>query len=312
MNKVAFVFPGQGSQSVGMLDELIIYPEVAESFMIANEVLHIDLLDMVNNGPVDELNKTQWTQPALLAASVGLFHAVQARKSMTVDIMAGHSLGEYSALVCAGSLSFEAAVSLVHKRGLFMQESVPSGTGSMAAVLGLDAELVEDACSRAHQLTAGLVSPANYNSPEQIVIAGEVNAVLKASELCIDAGAKKVMPLAVSVPSHCELMRSAAEKLGQELNQTQLNAPNLPILHNVDVSSHSDEQTIKALLQQQLYLPVKWTQTMAAIQDMAVVNVVECGPGKVLSGLFKRFNRQLNLLPLNTVKGIDKFLEELI
>ncbi|MCX7555034.1 ACP S-malonyltransferase [Marinicella sp. S1101] len=306
MNKIAFVFPGQGSQSVGMIDALADFSHVASHLRQAGDVLGVDLLKMVNEGPADELNKTEWTQPALLAVSVGVFAAVSAKKEVSIEVMAGHSLGEYSALVCAGSLAFNDAIALVHKRGLYMQEAVPAGTGSMAAVLGLDAALIEKACED----VVGTVSPANYNSPGQIVIAGEIKAVEEVSALCAQAGAKKVMPLAVSVPSHCELMKPAAEKLSADLAATDLVVPNIPILHNVDVQSHQDTTAIKDRLKQQLYQPVRWTQTMQSLQQMGITHIAECGPGKVLSGLFKRFDRALQVTPLLNAKGIESITSE--
>lgn len=308
MNKIAFVFPGQGSQSVGMLDGLTEYSEITDCFKTANQVLGIDLLKMVNQGPSEELNQTQWTQAALLAASVGIFKAIQAHKKIDIDCMAGHSLGEYSALVCAGALPFESAIQLVYKRGLYMQAAVPAGTGSMAAVLGLAAIDIETACEQAQQQGYGSVSPANYNSPGQIVIAGTVKAVAKASQLCIDAGAKRILPLAVSVPSHCELMRPAADKLAEDLLGLELLSPQTTILHNVDVLPHSEKDKIQEVLKQQLYSPVKWTQTMDAFKAAGIETVVECGPGKVLSGLFKRFDRNLQVIPLSDAKGIETLL----
>ncbi len=306
MNKVAIVFPGQGSQSVGMLDGLKDYPKVAQHMQVANKVLDVDLLSMVNDGPADELNKTQWTQPALLAASVGIFATLKAQSNIDIEVMAGHSLGEYSALVCAGALEFETALHLVHKRGLYMQEAVPSGTGSMAAVLGLDAVAIEGACEQA----TGLVSPANYNAPGQIVIAGETKAVEQAGALCLEAGAKKVMALAVSVPSHCELMLPAAEKLAQDLVDVEFKVPQIPVLHNVDVKTHNDVSIIKGLLEKQLFAPVRWTQTMEKLQEIGISRVAECGPGKVLSGLFKRFDRSLKVTPLLNAKGIESLISE--
>ncbi len=309
MKKLAFVFPGQGSQSVGMLDGLTAYAEIADCLQIANQVLNIDLHKMINEGPVEQLNQTQWTQPALLAVSVGIFSALRARKEFDVVMMAGHSLGEYSALVCAGAMSFETGLELVHKRGLYMQKAVPVGIGSMAAILGLEADAIEQACDQAQLSTGTTVSPANYNSPGQIVIAGASKAVVAASQLCADAGAKKVMPLAVSVPSHCELMRPAAEKLAHILETVKLKKPVIPVLHNADVKSHDDEGEIKSLLQQQLYSPVLWTQTMKALQQAGVETVIECGPGKVLSGLFKRFDRSMLTVPMLNEKGIKSFID---
>ena len=291
-----------------MLDDLTTYAEVNHCLQTANQVLNVDLLNMINQGPAEQLNQTQWTQPALLAVSVGIFKAVQASKEMDVTLMAGHSLGEYSALVCAGALDFEVALDLVYKRGLYMQAAVPAGTGSMAAVLGLDSESIEQACLQAHQSTGKTVSPAKYNSPGQIVIAGESEAVAKASQLCVEAGAKKVMPLAVSVPSHCELMRPAAEKLAVDLAEIDIKQGHTPVIHNVDVQTHHQVNTIKSLLEQQLYSPVRWTQTMEKLQQAGIETVAECGPGKVLSGLFKRFDRSLQVISLLNDKGIESFL----
>ena len=310
MKKIAFVFPGQGSQSVGMLDGLTEFPEVTAAMETANQVLNIDLLEMVNQGPAETLNQTQWTQPALLAASVGIYNAVDARTDLDIACMAGHSLGEYSAMVCAGVLSLETATELVYKRGLYMQQAVPEGTGSMAAILGLEPNVVEQACQQAQQQSSGTVSAANYNSPGQIVIAGETKAVALASQLCLDAGAKKIMPLAVSVPSHCELMKPAAEELAEALADIELKPPKVPVLHNVDVKSHNDQATMQAVLKQQLYSPVRWTQTMEELQALGVETVAECGPGKVLSGLFKRFDRSLTVIPLMNAKGINTLTGE--
>ncbi len=311
MNKIAFVFPGQGSQSVGMLDALSAYPLVTECVQQAGQILNSDLLKTINEGPKELLNQTQWTQPALLAVSVGVFKTLQAHSELQINLMAGHSLGEYSALVCAGSISFEEAVKLVYKRGLYMQDAVPVGTGSMAAVLGLDAVVVEEVCQQVQQSSDSTVSPANYNSPGQIVIAGTVAAVEAAGLLCKDAGAKKVMPLAVSVPSHCELMRPAADRLIEDLKAINFQPPKYPILHNVDVQSHSNADEIQSLLEQQLYAPVRWSQIMEAMQQAGVNKVMECGPGKVLSGLFKRFDRNMQTLPLFNNKGIESFKNEL-
>ncbi len=309
MTKTAFVFPGQGSQSAGMLDALTNYSEITTLFEQANDVLGQDLLAMVNKGPADDLNQTQWTQPALLATSVGIYQAVSNRCDLHVDVLAGHSLGEYSALVCAGVMSFEQAVKLVHLRGQYMQQAVPTGTGSMAAVLGLEPADVEAACSEAQTQMTGVVSAANYNSPGQIVIAGEKAAVEAASTLCVEKGAKKVMPLAVSVPSHCALMKTAAEQLSEDLHNIDWQEAKIDVIHNFDVSVHNDEDAIKHALMAQLFSPVRWTETMQKLQQMSVEAVAECGPGKVLSGLFKRFDRSLAIIPLMNTKGVEKLLE---
>jgi len=310
MKNTAFVFPGQGSQSVGMLKGLSAYAEIDECLQIANQVLNIDLIKIIDEDLEGQLNQTQWTQPALLAVSVGIFQTLKSRRELDISLMAGHSLGEYSALVCAGSLSLDVAIELVHKRGLYMQKAVPAGTGSMAAVLGLEADIVEQICQQVQQSTTQTVSPANYNSPGQIVIAGANAAVATASQLCVDAGAKKVMSLDVSVPSHCELMRTAAEQLSVELTSVDIRPPQVPILHNVDVGAHDDPEVIKTLLVEQLYSPVCWAQTMQAIQQKGIEVVAECGPGKVLSGLFKRFDRSVKVIPLLNEKGIESLIAD--
>lgn len=305
MKKIAFVFPGQGSQSVGMLEQLQDYPEIAETFEQANQALDIDLLAMVKQGPEQQLNQTQWTQPALLAASVAIFQIIKNRSQVKIDLMAGHSLGEYSALVCAGAIQFSDAVKLVHKRGTYMQQAVPSGAGAMAAVIGLDEQQINTACGEVE----GIVSAANFNAPGQIVIAGEQQAVKTAGELCSEKGAKRVIPLAVSVPSHCQLMAPAAQQLAADLDQIDWQPPQIPILHNVDVKTHQNAEQIRQALTEQLHAPVKWTQTMQAFEQQNIDTVCECGPGKVLSGLFKRFNRKLNIIPLLNDKGIQQLTE---
>lgn len=306
MNKIAFVFPGQGSQSVGMLDQLKDYPEIATTFEQANQALDIDLLKMINQGSEQQLNQTQWTQPALLAASVAIFQIIKNRSQIKIDLMAGHSLGEYSALVCAGAIQFSDAVKLVHKRGQYMQQAVPDGAGAMAAVIGLDEQQINAACDEAQ----GIVSAANFNAPGQIVIAGEQQAVKKASELCTEKGAKRVIPLTVSVPSHCQLMVPAAQQLATELAQIDWQPPQIPVIHNVDVKSHQSGEKIRQALTDQLHAPVKWTQTMQAFEQQNIDTICECGPGKVLSGLFKRFNRKLNIIPLLDNKGITQLTEK--
>ncbi len=303
MKNLAFVFPGQGSQAVGMIADLYeAYPQIQHQFARASDVLELDLMEMVTSDPHNQLNQTQYTQPALLTTSVAIWELWKEKSKLRPTYMAGHSLGEYSALVCAESLSFEDAVLLTHKRGQYMQEAVPAGTGAMAAILGLTDQQVIEICSDDN------VTAANFNSPGQVVISGSKEAVEKAGELAKEAGAKRVMPLPVSVPSHCELMRPAAEKLAEDLVTVDMKTPMTPVIHNVDVLPHISPENIKTILVKQLYHSVKWTQTNQYLLDNNIETIVECGPNKVLSGLAKRFNRSWNIYSLNTTKGFEKAL----
>ncbi|MBP1151876.1 ACP S-malonyltransferase [Methylocaldum sp. RMAD-M] len=285
---LAFLFPGQGSQSVGMLSKLAeVHTEVASTFQAASEVLGYDLWDLVRNGPEERLNLTQCTQPAMLAADVAAWRVWSKRTSVRPGWMAGHSLGEYAALVCSGALIFEDAVRLVAERGRLMQEAVPPETGAMAAILGLNDTQVVEVCSRASTETE-IVKPANFNAPGQIVIAGHKVAVERAVELGKAEGAKRAVLLPVSVPSHCPLMRSAAEKFREMLSGIAVKIPPIGVLHNVDVASHSAPDVIRAVLEKQLYSPVRWTDSILFMSQQGVSRFVECGPGRVLTGLNKR------------------------
>lgn len=307
MKNLAFVFPGQGSQAVGMIDDLYAaYPQIQHQFARASDVLDLDLFEMVTSDPHNQLNLTEFTQPALLTTSVAIWNLWKEKSQIRPTYMAGHSLGEYSALVCAKALDFEDAVMLTHKRGQYMQQAVPADTGAMAAVLGLTDEQVVEICFDAD--ATGGVSAANFNSPGQVVISGSKEAVEKASVLAKEAGAKRVMPLPVSVPSHCQLMIPASEKLAEDLTTVNLKSPEVPVVHNVDVLAHISPEKIKIALIEQLYKPVNWAQTNQFFMDKNIVNIVECGPNKVLSGLAKRTNRQWNINSLNTSTGFDKAL----
>lgn len=304
---LAFVFPGQGSQSVGMLSELAqTSPVIEATFAEASEVLGYDLWELVLNGPSETLNQTDKTQPALLTAGVALWRLWQEKGGDKPAVVAGHSLGEYTALVCAGALGFKDAVNLVRLRGEYMQAAVPAGAGAMAAILGLDDADVEAACERAAQ--GDVVSPVNYNCPGQIVIAGEAAAVERAIIECKEAGAKRAIPLPVSVPSHCALMKPAADKLAQVLDSVEVKAPELPVIQNVTAKKVSDPQELKENLLAQLYSPVLWTRSVQLMLEEGIDTTVECGPGKVLSGLNKKIQRTLAVAAISDAAGLEKAL----
>ena len=291
---LAFVFPGQGSQSVGMLADVAEkFPEIKVTFDEASEVLGVDLWALIQEGPAEVLNRTDMTQPALLTASVALWRIWSEQGGASPAFMSGHSLGEYSALVCAGALDFKDAVKLVNKRGLFMQAAVPAGKGAMAAIIGLDDAAIETACAQAEQ--GEVVSAVNYNSPGQVVIAGQTDAVNRAIDLCKEAGAKRALPLPVSVPSHCALMKPAADQLAAELETITIKAPVIPVVQNVTAAVTTDPETIKANLVQQLYRPVLWVDCVNFMAGNGIERMLECGPGKVLSGLNKRISRGLEV-----------------
>lgn len=307
MTDFAMVFPGQGSQAIGMLAELAEhYPIVTETFAQASDVLGYSLWDLVQNGPEEELNKTWKTQPALLAASVAIWRVWQEKQGKMPQMMAGHSLGEYSALVCAGVIDFAAAIKLVELRGQLMQEAVPAGTGAMYAIIGLDNDAIAKACEEAAQ--GQVVSPVNFNSPGQVVIAGNKEAVERAGALCKEAGAKRALPLAVSVPSHCALMKPAADKLAVALQEIEFKQPEIQVVNNVDVKAQTDANAIRDALVRQLYNPVRWTETVEFIADKGITQLLEIGPGKVLTGLTKRISKEMNAAAVNDIASLDAAL----
>ncbi len=307
---LALLFPGQGSQSVGMLADLSgAWPQVGETFAEASDALGYDLWKLVQEGPAETLNQTDKTQPAMLAAGVATFRVWQAAGGPDATFMAGHSLGEYSALVCAGALEFADAVKLVEKRGQLMQSAVPAGEGAMAAILGLSDDDVRAACEAGAQ--GEVVEAVNFNSPGQVVIAGQRTAVERVVEIAKEKGAKRALLLPVSVPSHCALMKPAAEQLAAALEEVKLSAPKVPVIHNVDVSTHDDVAAIRRALVEQLHNPVRWVETIEALKARGIGKVVECGPGKVLAGLNKRIDRSMTALPVFDTASLEKALEAL-
>lgn len=303
----AAVFPGQGSQSMGMLAELgDKHFEVRDSFQEASDALGFDLWSLVQNGPEDELNATHNTQPAMLAAGYAVWRLWRAQGGPMPAVMAGHSLGEYTALVCAGALRFDEAVRLVAERGRLMQSAVPAGLGAMAAVLGLEDEQVVQLCRQA----AGkeVVEAVNFNSPGQVVIAGHAAAVDRAIALAREAGAKRAVKLAVSVPSHCHLMMPAAEAFKARLAEAQIQTPEVPVLHNADVASYEDAGSIRECLARQLFSPVRWVETIHAMQTHGVGRVLEFGPGKVLTGLNRRIDKSLEATCIHDAASLEAAL----
>lgn len=292
MSKLAFVFPGQGSQAIGMLSELRSeYDVVENTFREASEALGYDLGALVSDGPIEELSRTEKTQPALLTASVALYRLWESQGGAKPDLFAGHSLGEYSALVASGVLEFADAVKLVELRGQLMQQAVPAGEGLMAAILGLSDDDVVKGCEKAAE--GDVVSAVNFNTPGQVVIAGKKSAVERAMAVLKDMGAKRTMQLNVSVPSHCALMKPAAEKLAEKLNETTFSEPSSPIVQNRVAHAVIDVEAIKQNLLEQLYQPVLWTKSVEFFTNEGVQEIVECGPGKVLSGLNKRIAKEV-------------------
>ena len=279
---------------------------VKQTFAEASDALGYDLWALVQDGPVEDLNQTQRTQPALLTASVAIWRVWQQQGGAQPVVLAGHSLGEYSALVCAGVIDFQSAVKLVELRGKLMQEAVPAGIGAMSAIIGLDNDAIAAACAQAAE--DQVCSPVNFNSPGQVVIAGNKEAVERANVLCKEAGAKRALPLPVSVPSHCALMKPAADKLAIALEGLAFNAPTIPVINNADVATEIDPVAIKLALVKQLYNPVRWTETVERMASEGVEELLEMGPGKVLTGLTKRIDRALSGAAVNDVASLTAAL----
>jgi [acyl-carrier-protein] S-malonyltransferase len=306
----AFVFPGQGSQSVGMLADLSNdFSIVKETFSEASDALDYDLWALTQSGPAEDLNQTMRTQPAMLAAGVAVWRSWQTISESKPDYLAGHSLGEYTALVASGSLSFQDAIKLVEQRGLFMQDAVPAGSGAMAAILGLSDDDVIAICQKAS--TEGVVEAVNFNCQGQVGIAGQTDAVNYAIKLAKEGGAKRALLLSVGVPSHCALMKPAAEKLTQALLDINVRMPSIPVIHNSNVATASSTDEIKSLLAQQLFSPVRWVETISLLGQKGSTQIIECGPGKVLAGLTKRIDKSLSGLAMFDKATMDKVIANL-
>ena len=307
---LAFLFPGQGSQKIGMLADISEQSaSVKATFEQASAALGYDLWETIQQGPQEKLNMTEITQPALLTSSVAIWRAWQEKSDVLPAYAAGHSLGEWSALVCAGVVAFEDAVKLVRSRGQYMQEAVPAGKGAMAAIIGLDDSVVESVCAEAS--AEQIVSPVNYNSPGQLVIAGEKGAVEKAIEGAKAAGAKKAMPLPVSAPFHTSLMKPAADRLATEIDATHFSAPQMAVVHNVTATTESDPTAIKRLMIEQIYSPVRWVECVSYLKAQGVEQMLECGPGKVLAGLNRRIDKSIASFTTDSQASLESSLGEL-
>lgn len=304
-SQLGIVFPGQGSQSVGMLADIAPqYSVVQETFAEASAVLGYDLWQLSQVGPADELNKTVHTQPALLTASIAIWRILQQKKLATPAMLAGHSLGEYSALVCANAIDFVTAVQLVAARGQYMQEAVAAGVGAMAAIIGLDEKAVVDICQQAVR-SGEVLTPANYNSIGQVVIAGHKQSVDRAIVIANEQGARMAMLIPVSVPSHCALMKPAAERLEALLSTITLRQPMIPVLNNADVAFYRDAASIREGLVKQLYMPVRWVEVIQTFKNDGVTKIIECGAGRVLTGLNKRIDKELQLMVTADLASIE-------
>tara|TARA_B100000686_G_C16591831_1_gene863792 strand:+ start:53 stop:988 length:936 start_codon:yes stop_codon:yes gene_type:complete len=305
--KLAIVFPGQGSQTIGMLDNLITIDKKAREIVnIASDVLGYDILKIISDGPKEKLDSTEVTQPAILLTSYVTWLLWKHESNAIPSVLAGHSLGEYTALLCADIISFEDAIMIVSERGKYMQQSVPDSTGAMAAILGLDDSLIEQLCSNAAE--DEIVSAANYNSPGQVVVSGHKNAVNRMINLAKNAGARRAILLPVSVPSHCALMKDTANKFSKLLDKITFNNAQIPILQNVDAKLKTNAADIKTALIKQLYEPVRWVDTINEIHRIGVTKIIECGPNNVLSGLIKRIEKSFELFSISDKPSLDKTL----
>ena len=307
MSKLAFVFPGQGSQKIGMLAELAAqYSEIEETFNEASDTLGYDVWKMMQSGSQDDINLTERTQPILLASSVAIWRLWNAKGGSKPAQMAGHSLGEWSALVCSGVVNFADGLNIVRARGQYMQQAVPVGEGAMAAIIGLEDSIIIDACKNA--AAAEVVDAVNYNAPGQVVIAGSVAAVNRAIEICKQAGAKRALPLPVSAPFHTSLMKPAADQLAEIVNSVTFRRPTVSIVHNVHAREENNPDTIKSLMLEQIYSPVKWVDCVVQLKQNGAQVLIECGPGKVLSGLAKRIDRDLQAMATDSSADFDAAL----
>ena len=301
---IAFVFPGQGSQSIGMLRELAAgHPEIEQTFAEASQALGMDMWQLAQQGPEVTMGMTENTQPLMLTAGYAVWRAWQANEGAPATVMAGHSLGEYTALTCAGVMSFADAVSLVRDRGRFMQQAVPPGTGAMAAIIGLEDDQVRQACEEAKQNE--VVEPVNFNAPGQVAIAGHRGAVERAVEAAKGLGARRAVPLALSVPAHSSLMQPAGERLQKRLYEISMNAPQVPVIHNFNVEIYSDPEEIKKVLIQQIAAPVRWVESIQKMEQSGTTHFIECGPNAVLSGTIKRIAKHASLNV--SIEKPDKF-----
>ncbi len=308
MTSLGLVFPGQGSQSVGMLSDIAReFPQVEATFQEASDALGYDLWALTQNGPAEELDKTVHTQPALLAASYAIWRILEAQNKFHPKLLAGHSLGEYTALVAAKAFAFSDAIRLVAARGEFMQDAVPAGQGALAAIVGLDDATVNTVCEKA--ALNEILAPVNFNSPGQVVVAGHTAAVLRAIVLAKEAGAKLAKQLSVSVPSHCVLMKPAADRLAKLLESIQIQKPVIPVINNVDVTIYENEEAIRDGLTRQLFMPVRWVETLQLFEKMGVQQIIECGPGKVLSGLNKRIVSDIQLANTADLSSLQSLIQ---
>lgn len=310
MSKLAFVFPGQGSQKVGMLADLELKnKQVSDTFAEASDVLGYDMWKMVQEGPQEEINLTERTQPILLASSVAIWRIWLDMQGQKPSFMAGHSLGEWSALVCSETVSFSDALKIVQARGQYMQKAVPVGEGAMAAIIGLEDSIIIEACQSASEI--GVVDAVNFNAPGQVVIAGSISAVNQAIEECKQAGAKRALPLPVSAPFHTSLMKPAADQLSELVNSVTFKQPSVPVVHNVHAETEENPDTIKTLMLEQIYKPVRWVDCVKTLKSSGVNTLVECGPGKVLCGLNKRIDKELLSLATDDQSSFEATLSQL-